>query len=179
MKPTPRSPHFASSPRGGLSLLELVIACSLLAALMMAVGVVLRTGRQAWEAHEADYTRLEALHSTVRHIVRQARQAAAVTEISAAADASGRLGLQMADGTVLVWDHDAGTNRVNCGVTAPSDLLAENITSLRFTAYEADGVTPAALPGAVQSILIEAGTQLPRESGGSRTVSSWVWIRSW
>jgi hypothetical protein len=166
-------------PRAGLSLLELVIACSLLATLMVAVGVVLRTSRQAWEAHEGDYVRLEALHATVRHIVRQARQADAVTEISAAGDPSGRLGLQMPDGTVFVWDHDAITNRVNCGLTTPTDLLAENITSLRFTGYEADGVTPTTAPGTVQNILVEAGTQLPRETGGARTISSWVWIRSW
>jgi len=174
-----RRPIRAVSTRAGLSLLELVIASSMLAVLLVAVGVVLRTGRQAWEAHEADYTRLEALHATVRHIVRHVRQADAVTEITAGSDASGRIGLQMSDGTIYVWDHDSLTNRVNHGVTIPGQLLATNITSLRFTGYLADGVTTTTTPALVQSILIEAGTQLPRETGGAKTVTSWAWIRSW
>ncbi len=30
-----------------------------------------------------------------------------------------------------------------------------------------------------QNVLIEASVTLPRESGGTKTVSSWAWIRSW
>src|SRR5205085_2339195 len=115
------------------SLLELVISCAMLGVLMVAVGGVLRTSRQAWEAHEADYTRLEALHATVRHIVRNVRQADVVTEVSAASDTSGRLGIQRTDGSIVVWDHDAATSKVNFGVTTPTSLLADNITTLKFT----------------------------------------------
>lgn len=165
--------------RQGFSLLELVVACAMLAVLLVAVGGVLRTSRQAWDAHEADYTRLEALHATVRHIVRTVRQAARVTEISAAADDSGRLGLQLVDGSTVVWEHDSATSRVTYGVTTPTDLLAENITTLRFTAYKADGVTTTAVPSEVQNVLVEASVTLPRESGGTKTISSWAWIRSW
>ena len=161
------------------SLLELVISCAMLAVLMVAVGGVLRTSRQAWEAHEADYTRLEALHATVRHIVRKVRQADAVTEVSGAGDTSGRLGLQMVDGSVVVWDHDAVTSKVNYGVTTPTSLLAENITTLRLQAYKTDGVTATTLPHEVQSLLVEASVTLPREAGGTKTVSTWAWVRSW
>jgi type II secretory pathway pseudopilin PulG len=171
-----------SSPaasRRAFSLLELVVSCAMLAVLMVAVGGVLRTSRQAWEAHEADYTRLEALHATVRHIVRRVRQADAVTEVSAASDSSGRLGVKLVDGSVVVWDHDALSNKVDYGVTTPTSLLADNIASLRFTAYKADGVTTTTTPGDVQNLLIEASVALPRESGGTKTISSWAWIRSW
>src|SRR3954454_19195444 len=109
--------------RRAFSLLELVVSCAMLAVLMVAVGGVLRTSRQAWEAHEGDYTRLQALHSTVRHLVRYVRQAAAVAEISPASDLSGRLGLKLIDGSVVVWDHDSTTNKVNFGVTTPTSLL--------------------------------------------------------
>jgi prepilin-type N-terminal cleavage/methylation domain-containing protein len=165
--------------RPGFSLLELVIASSMLALLMVAVGVVLRSGRQAWEAHEADYTRLEALHATVRHIVRSARQADVVMELSAPSDNSGRLGLRLIDGSTVVWDHDAVTNNVNYGVTTPSNLLANNITTLKFTGYKADGITTTTTTSDVQSLLIEASTTLPRESGGTKTMTSWVWMRAW
>lgn len=165
--------------RRAFSLLELVISCAMLGTLMVAVGGVLRTSRQAWEAHEADYVRLESLHATVRHIVRNVRQADAVTEISAASDTSGRLGLKLVDGSTVVWDHDSLTSKVNFGVTTPTSLLADNITSLKFTAYKADGVTATTAPGQVQNLLIEASVTLPRESGSTKTISSWAWIRSW
>jgi type II secretory pathway pseudopilin PulG len=165
--------------RRAFSLLELVISCAMLAVLMVAVGGVLRTSRQAWEAHEADYTRLEALHATVRHIVRKVRQADSVTEVSAASDTSGRLGLKLVDGSTVVWDHDSLTSKVNYGVTTPTSLLADNITTLKFTAYKADGVTATTTANDVQNLLIEASVSLPRESGGTKTVSSWTWIRSW
>jgi type II secretory pathway pseudopilin PulG len=165
--------------RRAFSLLELVISCAMLGALMVAVGGVLRTSRQAWEAHEADYTRLDALHATVRHIVRQVRQADSVTEVSVAGETSGRLGLKLVDGSVVVWDHDSLTSKVYYGVTTPTSLLAENVATLKFTAYKADGVTATTTPNDVQNLLVEASVNLPRESGGTKTVASWAWIRSW
>jgi prepilin-type N-terminal cleavage/methylation domain-containing protein len=169
----------ASAIRRGFSLLELVISASMLAVLMVAIGGVLRTSRQAWEAHEGDYQRLDALHATVRHIVRSVRQADGVTEISAAGDTSGRLGLLLVDGSTVVWDHDSITSKVNYGVTTPTNLLAENITTLRFTGYRADGVTATTTTNLVQNIMIEASVTLPREAGGTKTISSWAWVRSW
>jgi type II secretory pathway component PulJ len=171
--------YVPTNRRRGFSLLELVISASMLAVLMIAIGGVLRTSRQAWEAHEGDYRRLEALHATVRHIVRSIRQADSVTEISAASDLSGRLGLLLADGSTVVWDHDSSTSKVNYGVTTPTNLLAENITTLKLTGYKADGTTATATASQVQNILIEASITLPRESGSTKAISSWAWVRSW
>lgn len=165
--------------RRGMTLLELVIAAAMMALLLTAVTLVLRTGRQAWEAHEADYTRLEGLHATLRHMVRQVRQADAVTAISAASDNSGALSLAMPDGSTFVWDHDDTTNFVNCGVTTPDQLLSSNITGLNIVGYKADGVTATTVPVEIQNVRIAVTVQLPREQNGTRTYSSWAWIRSW
>lgn len=167
-----------ASNQRGLSLLELVIAASMLSLLMATVAVVLRTSRQAWEAHEADFSRLQGLHATVRHIVRQVRQAKDITQISPVTDLSGRLAVRLADGTEAVWDHNGTT--VNYGLTNADQLLAVNITTLKFTGYKADGVTTTTTPADVQSVLIEASTTLPnRDTAATRTVSSWAWLRTW
>ena len=139
----------------------------------------MRTGRQAWEAHSADYSRVEAAHATIRHIVRQVRQAESVSGISAAADNSGQLSLNLKDGSTVVWDHDALTNSVNYGVAAPTGLLAPNITGLRFTGYRANGTTVTSNPSLVRAIRIDATIQLPVEVNATRVVSSWAWVRSW
>ena len=165
--------------RRAMTLLELVIATSMLAMVMTAISVVMRTSRQAWEAHEADYLRIEAAHATLRHIVRQVRQAEAVTEISAATDTSGRIGLLLPNGDTRVWDHDGGTNTVNCGITTADDMLAPNITGLTFVGFRADGATMTSDPTEIQCLRVDVSVQLPRETSGARTVSSWAWVRSW
>lgn len=162
-----------------MSLLELVIATSMLATVMTTISVVMRTSRQAWEAHEDDYTRIESAHATLRHIVRQVRQADAVTEISNRNDNSGRIGLLLPSGDTRIWDHDANTNTVNCGIGSPDSLLAPDITGLRFIGLRADAATDATTADEVQCLQIDVTVQLPRDVNGTRTVSSWAWVRSW
>jgi prepilin-type N-terminal cleavage/methylation domain-containing protein len=168
-----------SKARRGFSLLELVIASSMLAMLLTSISVVLRAGRESWDAHEADYTRVEAAHSVLRHIVRQIRAANAVSEVTAATNDSGRLGLRMPNGEVRIWDHDSTANRVDYGISSPDELLAPDITGLRFRGMEADGVTAAATAADVQCLQIEVTIQLPRDVNGQRIVTSWAWVRSW
>lgn len=165
--------------RRGMTLLELVIASAMMAMLLTAVSLVLRTGRQAWEAHEADYTRLEGLHATLRHMVRQVRQSDSVAAISAANSNSGFLTLVMPDGSTVAWQHDSSSNSVKCGVTTADQLLSNNITGLNIVGYKPDGVTTTTVPSEIQSLKISVTVQLPRETNATRTYSSKAWIRSW
>ncbi|MEO8493724.1 MAG: hypothetical protein ABI614_01535 [Planctomycetota bacterium] len=165
--------------RRGLSLLELIIATSMLAMLLTSISIVLRAGRATWDAHEADYTRVEAAHSVLRHIVREIRAAGAVSEITAATNDSGRMGLLMRNGEIHIWAHDSAASRVNYGVTTPDNLLAPDVTGLRFRGFKADGVTAVATAAEVQCLQVEVTIQLPREVNGQRIVTSWAWVRSW
>jgi hypothetical protein len=162
-----------------MTLLELIIASSMLAMLLGSVSVVIRAGRESWTAHEADYVRIEAAHSVLRHIVRKIRAAEAVTEVTVATDNSGRLGLRMPNDETLLWAHDSGNDLVNYGVTVPDSLLATEITGLRFRGMRADGVTAATTAADVQCLQVEVTIQLPRETNGQRIVTSWAWVRSW
>ena len=162
-----------------MTLLELIIATSMLAMLLTSVSIVIRGVRASWDAHEADYVRIEAAHSTLRHIVRTIRAAEAVTAVTPETNNSGSLSVRMPNGDTLVWAHDAVNNRVNYGVTAASNLLASEITGLRFRSRRADATTAAATPGDTQCLQIEVTVQLPREANGQRIVTSWAWVRSW
>jgi prepilin-type N-terminal cleavage/methylation domain-containing protein len=164
--------------RRGMTLLELVIATTMLTVVMATISVVLRTGRQAWEAHEADYERIEAAHATLRHVLRRARQAREVVSVSPNTDDSGQLSLRMADDSIEAWDHDENTQTVNYGITTANNLLATNVTGLRFTGFQANGTSVTVVPAEIRALRIEVTVQLPVESG-TRRVESWVWIRSW
>jgi hypothetical protein len=165
--------------RTGHTLLELTLAMTLLTAMVVAVGIVLRTGHAAWSAHHDDAARIAAANTAVRHVARRVRQAQAVTAISAPDDTSGTISLLMPSGETLVWAHDAGAQEVRFGVGSADDLLAEGVTELSFVGYQADAVTQTAVPAEVRSVKCRVGVQLQRETGGDRSVSCWAWLRSW
>lgn len=161
-----------------MTLLEMVIATSLLAVLMTSISVVMRTGRQAWDAHEADYTRIEAGHATLRHIVRKLRAADSVAALSAPNDNSGSISLNMPGNIVETWDHDAPTNTINfrSGLTGAFSSLAPNITGLTISGFRANGTTPTTVPAEAKMLRIDITFAVP---SGTRTLRSWAWIRSW
>ena len=165
--------------RHAMTLLEVIMATTLLATFATAVGLVLRTGHTAWSAHEADTAQLEAAHATARHVIRQIRQASAVVAISPAGSSSGSLSLLMPGGQTYVWSHNATTNEVYFGVGSATDLLAAGISGLSFTAYQVDGTTPTAVPAQIRSIVCSVSVNLPRQVNPSRSVSSRGWIRAW
>ena len=166
--------------RDGMSLLELIIASTVMTILMTSIGVLLRSSRRAWEVHSNDYVRVESGHATLRHIVREVRQAKSVTALSLSSDNSGKLTVEMENGDTKSWNHNA--NAVYFGVNVggtPTDLLADNITGLRITGYRANGLTLTATPDQVQCLLVEVTVTFPREANSDQTMRSWVWVRSW
>jgi len=165
------------NPRTGFSLLELTVVAAMMAVLVTSVSVLLRTSQNAWEAHDSDQARLESAHAVLRHLVRHVRQGEAVTAISAPADTSGTISVLMPDAQTFVWDH-SGSN-VNFGAGTADSLLAEGIDELSFTGYKADGVTATTVPDEIQSVLCTAKVTLPRQTGASRTVQCWAWLRAW
>jgi prepilin-type N-terminal cleavage/methylation domain-containing protein len=169
MKPKP-SPN-----RRAMTLIELLVASALTAVILTSSFMLVGTGHAAWTAQQADYVPLASAHAAVRHVVRHVRQARAV----AALDPAGSLSLLMPSGQTLVWQYDSAGDRVLFGVGSADDLLAEQITDLTLTGYEADGVTLATDVSEVHLIRCDAQVVLPRGAGATQTISSWAWMRSW
>ena len=162
-----------------MTLLEMMIASTLLTAVVAAVGIVLRTGHVAWRAQCADAERIASAHATLRHITRSARQAQSVAAISGPNDTSGALSLLMPSGETYAWAHDSRTGQVLFGVGKADELLAEGIAELRFVGYAGDGTTETSVPEEIRSVKSTVRVELPRQANGSRTVSCHVWVRSW
>jgi len=171
--------HRVPNKARGMSLLEVIIASTILTVVVSSVTILMRTGRDAWQANSDDQARLEAAHATVRHVVRRVRQATSVIAISSASDTSGTISVLMETGEIYVWNHDSGSDEVHFGVTSASSLLGENVTQLKFTGYEADATTASTTVSDIQAIKIEAQISLPRETSGTKTITSWAWIRTW
>jgi hypothetical protein len=169
----------AANRRSALTLFELVVASTLMTVVVTAAAVVLRGAHGAWSAHEADLNKLESAHATLRHLVRNLRQATGVVSITLPANTSGAISLSMPSGQTLAWAHVSVSNLVNYGVTTATSLLADGIEQLVFTAYKADGVTQTSVAAEIQLVKCTVRVTLPRDSGGTRDLSAWAWVRSW
>ena len=163
----------------GLSLLEMMIATTIMATLMTSVVVVMRSGYAVWNAEEADIDALENAYGVLRHFVQQMRQADSITIISAPSDTTGDLTFLTSAGATRSWSHNGAPKEItfNNGVT--SGLLAKSIDALTFVGYEADGTTQTTLVDDIQVVKCTVQVTLPQGGGVTRTVSCQAWIRSW
>jgi prepilin-type N-terminal cleavage/methylation domain-containing protein len=162
--------------RHGFTLLEMMSALTITAVLMASSMVVLRSSYAVWQAHEADLNTASAGNAVLRNIVQTIRQADAITAPDSGGSATSTLTILRADGDTITWDLSLGsvTHQINNDAAQP---LANDVTSLSFLAYEADGTTLASTADQAQVIHCEVTANRP--SGGTRTVSSFVWLRSW
>lgn len=163
-------------PRRGATLLEVMTAVTLAATLMASSFVVLRSSHAAWQAHRTDLERAGEAAAVIRHVVRHARQSTGVTAISQPTDSTGNLTVAFESGSTMAWAYSAG------GVTlsidgATAQPLASDLSGLTFEGYHADGTTATNEAADVHALRVIVTTTAP--DGGPRSVSSYVWLRSW
>ena len=166
----------AVDTRSGLSLLEMMVATAMMATLMASVVVVMRSGYAVWNAQEADLDVLENGYGVLRHFVQQIRQAENVTAISAASDPTGDLSFLTSAGVTRSWSHNGAPSQVFFDNGTSNQLLANNVNTLTFTGYEADGVTETTVVDEIQSVKCAVQVTV---AGATRTISCQGWIRSW
>jgi hypothetical protein len=164
--------------RRGLSLLEMMAACAIMATVTASVVVVMNTGYSVWTAQEADIDVLENGYGVLRHFVRQMRQATAITAITASGNTLGSLSYTTSTGVTCTWARNASSD-VNYNNGTSNQLLAKGINSLTFTGYKADGVTATTTVGEIQVIQCQVQITLPRGAGVTRTLTTRAWVRSW
>ena len=166
--------------RSALTLLELVIASSMLAVVVTSLSLVLRTARSSWEINDSSFGALQHAHAVARHFVRQAREAASVTALTGGGTS---IGLQLRDGSQLTWSHASSgggfTDVVLVTFSATGDQipLAYDIRNLSFIGYEADGTTVTTAADDIR--LVQVNVTVATPGGATQTVSSMVWIRAW
>lgn len=168
--------------RKGVSLLELVIAGSMLAGVMTGLSFVMRTARQSWDTIDSEYAVLQQMQAVARHFVRTAREANGVSTI--ASDGSG-ITLSLPDDQTASWNWTPRRNGRQGVVIHRSPLnpsgaiLAGEIDSLQFTGFTGDGVTATTATDDIQVVQITIAVTVPRSAVPQRTIQSKVWIRSW
>jgi len=166
--------------RAGFTLVEMIAATAIMALLTTSSFALVRTANDAWRRHQGDSQQRREAIAALQHIVRRVRQANHVAAISPAADMSGYLTLQMADGTTALWDHDGATSQVLYGNITPNNLLAEGITQVNFTGLTANGLALTTEPAKIHAVRCLVTYTLNRPTGpATETVSCLAWLRAW
>ena len=164
----------------GFTLAEVIAAAAMMAVLTTASFALVRTAHDAWRRHRDDSQQRREAMAALQHVCRRVRQAAQVSAISTAADMSGYLTLQMADGTSALWDHDAATKQVLYGASTANSVLAEGINQMNFLGLTANGLGTTTDPAKIHSVRVTVQYALNRPSGATtETVSSVGWLRAW
>lgn len=171
------------SSRKGITLLEMIVAATIMTTVVTAAAALLRGAHTTWRVQQDDAERIEAAAATLRHIVRHVRQSQGVTRISLPSETSGGLSVTMLDSSSYVWGH-VGRNKTvtfsDAGGTVDTNpLLAERIEQLVFTGYEADGVTQTTVAADIQAIECRVRVDLSRATDSTVWLSSWIWIPIW
>ncbi len=152
----------------------------MLAVLTTSCMEIVRTSYIAWNRHEDDHAQRQVGLAVLKHIVRQARQAKAVTAISLANDYSGSLTLLDVDGNQLVWDHNSATKEVLYGIGTATEVLATGIENLKFVGLKLDGATETIEPGLIHTVECTSEVNLTRPAGTEVVVTSIrAWLRAW
>ncbi len=166
--------------RTAFTLVEMIAATAILATLTTASFALVRTANEAWRRHRDDSQQRAQATAALQHMVRRIRQATQVTAISPAADMSGLLTLQMADGTSAMWDHNGGTGQLLYGTTVPNNLLAEGITQANFIGLTANGLATTIDPAKIHAVRCLVTYSLNRPTGAvTESVSCLGWLRAW
>ena len=163
--------------RFGISLLEITVSTAIVGLIVTAAAVSVRTSQGIWTEYGGDAAKLDAMHATALHLVRQLRQCVSVTSISTSAETNGSVSALNAAGQTLSWTTSGGN--VTHGIDASSGLLSSDITSLVFTAYESDGVTTTTNAADIRSVAFVISVQLDRNVNPNRSIRSRVWLRAW
>ncbi len=160
-----------------MTLLETVLAMSLLSMISLLGAAAVRTSWQAWDIQDRRSDTLQHLDGVLTHITRHLRSARNVVSVTSPTDTSGRLEITAPDDSVLKWAHDNANRLVLYGLEViPTELLATSIDSLKFECFQIDGVTPTTAPADIRMIRTTVSVTIPVQ-GTPFALSTTVWIR--
>jgi len=163
----------------GVTLTELMIVVALIGILFAAVQPYFYTLRKVWHQADGRSDILQNGRIGLAVMVREIRQATGLTSVTASTEAAGQIVfIDKDDNQVGFKKYSDGANNmlgyVQGGVTYP---LAGPVESLKFTCYEADGVTVTSNVSDVRTIDIELVAADPRGEISAQTLSSKTFIR--
>ena len=163
--------------RPGTTLIELVVAVSLMALVMGAVLPLIGSLRNTWESSQKSTDALQIGRVLTNHLNLNLSQAARITAVSPASQTLGYIEFEDADGNTQRYDVDAQGN-VEYGLTSSQADLAGPVSQFLFTCYDGnDFDTPITEVDDIRFIKLQATAVNAAAMGQDKAFSNSVYLQ--
>jgi prepilin-type N-terminal cleavage/methylation domain-containing protein len=163
------------SHRKGLTLLEVVIASSILVVIMTAMLPQIRNIHNGWDSKQAVATMTQNGRVFIDHLNRMISQAEYISAISDPDETEGYIEFEASDGNTYRYEYDSGY--IKYGEPGSVESLAGPVSGLTFSCYKPyDLDTALSDPTGAEFVKVSA-TFTDSETGLSRTYDSSVYLR--
>jgi hypothetical protein len=161
-----------------MTLLETVIALSIMAVVVAAVLPILAGIRNTWDARQSGTECVQNERILADHIYRHLAAATAITAVSPGSQAQGYIQFTSNDGNDCRYEVGTG-NYVEYGLVGSLAALAGPVSQFRFTCYDAnDFTTPTVDVNSIRLIKVQATFPKTTALGQDKSFTIHVYLRS-
>lgn len=165
--------------RRAVTLVELVVAVSVMTAILAAMLPLLVGIRNSWESKEASAEMLQNGRVLVNHMHRNLSKALRITDVSDANETSGYVEFENSNGVGLRYDVSATNAYVEFGLIGDLSDLAGPVSTLQFTCYDAnDFSNPTTDVNSIRFVQIQACLTSSNPMRGDQTFTTSAYVRS-
>ena len=155
----------------GMTLIEVLFVILVVAILMFPLANQFRHVRVAWDTGDKRSDLFQNTRIGFDKMIRELKAAKRIISVTAAGNSTGKIVFTDKNDNTAIFERFLNGGKYWLGYTtsgsspsAPGDILAGPINSLKFTCYKGDGITETTKPRAIKSIKIEMETA--SEEGG-------------
>ena len=162
----------------GVTLVEMVVAISLMTVTLSAMLPLLRSIQNSWDSRQGAAEVLQNGRVLSDHLHRQLATAVQITDVSAESDSTGYIEFVDSDGVARRYEIGAD-GYVQFGQVGSLSDLAGPVSRFRFTCYDGnDFSTPTAEAASIRFVSNETTYTNASDLGPDKTISTNVFVRT-
>lgn len=168
--------------KGGLTLMEMVIALSIMTIVFASVLPLFFQMRNSWETRQAAAETLQNGRILIDHINRNISKAVKITAVSESSQTSGYIEYENNDAEIIRYDVNSTGNYVEFGPVGTLSDLAGPVSQLKFTCYDAcdldSPISPITDANIIRVVQVETTVSNPAWPDREESFSTWAYLRT-
>jgi type II secretory pathway pseudopilin PulG len=166
----------------GLTLVEMIIALSLMTIVFASVVPLFSQMSDSWDSKQAAAEILQNGRILMEHIQRNLSKAVRIISVSDSSETDGFIEFENNNSETFRYDISISNNNVEFGQPGNLSELAGPVSSLRFTCYDAcdldTPMSPVTDTNSIRVIKIEATLTNQLSSQQDKALSTWIYLRT-
>jgi prepilin-type N-terminal cleavage/methylation domain-containing protein len=165
--------------RSGMTLMEMVIALSIITVIFAAILPLFGQIRQGWDSKQAVAETLQNGRILIDHIIHNLTKAVKITAVSDSTENNGYIEFENNDAETLRYDVNSTTNYIEYGTTGSLADLAGPVGRLKFTCYDpCDLDTPITDVNSIRFVKVETIFVNTTDASRNKTLTAAAYLRT-